>query len=521
MERYKFDFVIVGTGLAGLYSALYASKNWKVALITKSTIELSNSYWAQGGIAAAIDKNDSPELHYEDTIKTGRGLCNPKAVEILVNEGCERILELIEMGMPFDKQNGNIALGLEGGHSKRRILHSGGDATGKEIVRFVSKFVENNSNITIFENTLVHKLICNEKTCAGVSAYNWQSKKNITLAGQVILAAGGASAIYQRTTNPHTSVGEGVTLAFDTGAEIESMEFIQFHPTSFYSGTDETFLISEAVRGEGAYIVNEKGERFLKERQKKAELAPRDVISEAIYFEMKKYGMPNVYLDLRHLDAKKIKQRFSNIYGEALKYKVDITNDLVPIAPAAHYMIGGIKTGLNGETNLNGLFAVGEIASTGVHGANRLASNSLLECLVFAKRTVDFAGQLPIEINNEAVEKNSFTVNKGNETGYLLHKNEIAKMMTDKVGIVRSKESLIEAEKSFREKLEDADDDNEYYSSRSKSLFEVARLITKSALLREESRGCHLRPDFPNENDKMKFTIVQKKKEGSKFLSIK
>lgn len=521
MERYKFDFVIVGTGLAGLYSALCASKNWKVALITKSTIELSNSYWAQGGIAAAIDKDDSPELHYEDTIKTGRGLCRTDAAEILVNEGRERIFELIKMGMPFDKQNGNIALGLEGGHSKRRILHSGGDATGKEIVGFISKFVENNSNITIFENTLVHKLICNEKTCVGVSAYNWHSKKNNTLTGQVILAAGGASAIYQRTTNPHTSVGEGLTLAYDAGAEIESMEFIQFHPTSFYSGTDETFLISEAVRGEGAYIVNEKGKRFLKEQQKKAELAPRDVISEAIYFEMKKSGKPNVYLDLRHLNAKKIKERFSNIYGEALKYNVDITNDLVPIAPAAHYMIGGIKTGLNGETNLNGLFAVGEIASTGVHGANRLASNSLLECLVFAKRAVDFAAQSSNEMNDDVAKKNSFSVNKENEAEYLLHKNEIAKTMTDKVGIVRSKESLTGAEKSFSEKLNFIVDDNEYYSSRSKNLLEVALLITNAALLRKESRGCHLRSDFPNENEQMKFTIVQKKNDESKYLSIK
>lgn len=524
MHDYRFDYVIVGSGLAGLYSAVLASKHSKVALITKSTIVQSNSYWAQGGIAAVIDNDDKTEFHLEDTLEAGRGLCNNEAAKVLVTEGSDRIIEFIDMGMKFDAKDGKIALGLEGGHSRRRVLHAGGDATGREIVNFIIKFVENNKNITIFENTLVHKLLLNNDRCCGVHAYNFVENKNLTITGKsVFIAAGGASAIYTRTTNPHTSLGEGISLAYDAYAEIESMEFIQFHPTSFYSESGETFLISEAVRGEGAYLVNHKGERFLKGTEVLSELAPRDVVAEAIVNEMASSGKPNVFLDLRHLNPIKIKNRFANIYSEALKHGIDITTDLVPVAPAAHYMIGGIKTGLNGQTNINGLYAVGEVASTGVHGANRLASNSLLECLVFAKRAVDHS-----VIKNESFQKTAgkseeynFKINQDAETEYVSIKNTISKIMSDNAGIIKREDSLLDAKK-YLEELGNSRkfDDKEYYSSRLKSMIEISLLIVNCALLRKESRGCHNRKDYPNENENMKFTIVQKKNESPKFVSV-
>lgn len=504
---HKFDLIIVGSGLAGLYSAWCASKTKRVAVITKSTLELSNSSWAQGGIAAAIGDDDSPQFHFEDTLRTGCGLCNPKAVEILVNEGRERVLELIRLGMPFDKQDGHIALGLEGGHSRRRILHSGGDVTGRETVRFTSKLLANNPNITFFENTLVYKILKKENTCRGVLAYNWQKQECLTLNGPVLLATGGGSAIYSRTTNPHTAVGEGLSMAFDAGAGLESMEFIQFHPTAFYSGGNNTFLISEAVRGEGAYIINQEGRRFVKDLHPMAELAPRDIVSKMIFNEIETSGHPNVYLDLRHLDALKMKSRFSNIAAEAAKYHVDITTDLVPIAPAAHYMIGGVKTTVDGETNIPGLFAVGEIASTGIHGANRLASNSLLECLVFAHRAVK-ACQFMGEVEKQ---EGKFFIDKKTEAESLAYKNEISEVMTECVGIVRNEASLKKAQQFISPMLDF--DPEEYFSSRARSLQQVASFITNAALSRCESRGCHYRSDFPEADNSWTKTTTRKSSE--------
>lgn len=529
MDRYQFDFVIIGAGLAGLYSALHASKYGTVALITKTTIEISNSYLAQGGIAAAIDPNDSPQLHFEDTIKAGSGLCNKRAVDILVNEGKERVIDLIKMGMSFDKENGNITFGLEGGHSRNRVLHAGGDATGKEVVNFILKFIYNNERIKIFENTLIYKLFVVDNECYGAYAFNHLDKINFLITGKVtILATGGASAIYSYSTNPHTSVGEGIWLAYDTSAKIESMEFIQFHPTAFYTGTDETFLISEAVRGEGAFLVNHEGRRFL-QNENTSELATRDIVSEAIFNELKKSGKPNVFLKLDHLDKNKIKNRFSNIYNEALKYGIDITKDPVPVTPAAHYMVGGIKTGLNAETNISRLYAVGEVASTGVHGANRLASNSLLECLVFSKRAVEHSvnfvstrqSSSNAEMKFSSYTTAMFKVDDNRSENFINVKNYIAKLLWENVGILRSKDSL-EFSMNELDKLLNhyPNNENEYYTGRIISLINVAKMITRGALLREESRGCHRREDFPNENEKFKVTIVQQKNKEPIFVSI-
>jgi len=512
MNELRFDFVIIGAGLAGLYSALHAAKFGTVALITKTTLEVSNSYLAQGGIAAAIAEDDSPVMHIGDTLKAGRGLCNRSAVEILINEGKEAIQSLIDMGMPFDIADGKILFGLEGGHSKRRILHAGGDSTGRELVNFILPFVQKNKKIKLFENIFVYQLIGEDESCAGVRCFDLDGQNSFSIASKcIIIASGGASAIYSRTTNPPSSIGEGIFLAYKIGAEVESMEFVQFHPTAFYSERGDSFLISEAVRGEGAFLVNHEGKRFL-DRWNSNELSPRDVVAEAIFFELKKNGTPNVFLKLDHLDPAAIKKRFGTIYEEALKNNIDITKDLIPVAPAAHYMVGGIKTGLNGETNISRLYAVGEAASTGVHGANRLASNSLLECLVFSRRAVEHAA-LNLDSSNSSFKSNySLSFNEENHELLNLARKRIGQIMWDHVGIVRDKTSL---EKALNELCDIENDlkhnDEEYFHRRIRSIIEVAKMITQSALLREESRGCHNRTDFPDEDSHLRKTIVLRK----------
>jgi L-aspartate oxidase len=520
MEKYSYDFVIVGAGLAGLYSAMHASRFGKVAVITKTTLDNSNSYWAQGGIAAAVAQNDSPLLHYQDTIKVGRNLCNEDAVKILVNEGKERVEELINLGMPFDKENGKIVFGLEGGHSIRRVLHASGDATGKELVNFVLKLIHDNKNIKIIENTLVYNLIADGNECFGVYAYDFDSKKDLIINGKAtIIASGGGSAIYSRSTNPHTSIAEGIVLAYNAGVKIESMEFIQFHPTAFYYPNGETFLISEAIRGEGAYLVNSKNERFLQDHYM-TELSPRDVVSEAIFHEMMESGEPNVFLKLDHLNPEKIITRFPTIYHEALKYGIDIIKNPIPVAPAAHFMVGGIKTGLNSETNIKRLYAVGEVASTGVHGANRLASNSLLECIVFGKRAVDHAFTLSASIEykfNQNI-KTTFKVDSTKEQNHSKLKEEIANLLWLNVGIIRTANTLKSALNELNRYSNFDFDENEYFSSREKCLILIAELITRSALLREESRGCHLRKDFTDEKADFRKLIVHQKGKESLFI---
>ena len=521
MNQNKFDFIIIGAGLAGLYAALNATKYGTVALITKTTLEVSNSYLAQGGIAASIAEDDSPALHVDDTLKTGRGLCYHDAVDILINEGRQIIQSLIEQGMMFDNLNGKISLGLEGGHSKRRVLHAGGDSTGKELVNFLVPLVQKEKNIKLFENIFVYELINHEASCKGIRCFDLDRQTSFNIVGRsTIIASGGASAIYSRTTNPSSSVGEGIYLAYNIGAEIESMEFIQFHPTVFYSEHGETFLISEAVRGEGAYLVNHEGKRFLTESNY-TELSPRDVVSEAVFSEIQRSGKPNVFLKLDHLDPLMIRKRFKNIIDEAQKNNIDITKDLVPVAPAAHYTVGGIKTGLNGETNISGLYAIGEAASTGVHGANRLASNSLLECLVFAKRTIEYSvlnptSSLPCNINNQ-----KFRIDERNREKFQLIRESIGIILWENAGIIKSKSGLASVLHKLS-KIENSIniEDDEYYGYKIRSLLSVAGMIIQSAIVREESRGCHKRSDFPAENPDMLKTIVLKKGNGPRFCEL-
>ncbi len=510
MLHKQFDYLIIGSGLAGLYSAYYASRFGKVAILTKSKLDVSNSYYAQGGVAAVTDPKDFPQYHLEDTLTAGRGLCDYIPVEILVNEGPDRIKDLIELGMQFDKENGKLALGLEGGHHQRRILHAGGDSTGKELTLFMIKEVLNNANIEIFEDQIVFELLVENKVCAGAKSYNILDNTNLLIeAKNTILASGGASAVYQRTTNPHTTVGDGINLAYAAGAEIADMEFIQFHPSSFYSKEGYTFLISEAVRGEGAHLLNSKGERFMLAIHPLAELAPRDIVARSIFDQMKQSKSNHVILSLKHLDGQKIKNRFPSINKNCEKSGVDMSQE-IPIAPAAHYMVGGIKTGLHGETNISRLYACGEVASSGVMGANRLASNSLLECLVFGKRAIDHAKDSSSLKNSFPLNQTEMHVNSELEKSFLNHSNEIANEMNLKAGITRNEKELTEVI-SLINTIENTFpfEPNEYYSVRLKNLIRVCSLLTTAALARQESRGGHFREDFPKEKSRFLTHSIQ------------
>jgi len=515
--KHKSGFLIIGSGLAGLYAALYASNFGEVTVLTKSTIEQSNTYWAQGGIAAAVDPEDSPVFHLEDTIKAGRGLCNKEAAEILVIEGRNRVLDIIKLGMKFDSGKKGFELSLEGGHTKRRVLHSGGSSTGKEIVEFLITSVKKRPRIKVLENTTVIDLISDGKCCYGAIAFRESPmNKMFLLSRSTILATGGAAGIYLKTTNPPGAIGQGISLAFRSGAEISDLEFVQFHPTALYTKNGPSFLISEAIRGEGARLLNHSGERFMRNYHELGELAPRDVVSMAIFKEMKTSGKNFVFLSLNELDPIVIKKRFSNIYDFCLKNGLDITNVPIPVAPAAHYTIGGAKTGLMGETNINGLFACGEVACSGVHGANRLASNSLLECIVFAKRAVDGAREYDSDnrINNDLSKyKKIFQLDSSSSQKEFLIKinNAISTLMTKRVGIVRSEEELKISIKELEKLSELTNELTGYNKLMIQDMIDLCSLIANAALMRNESRGAHIRDDFPDEDPNFKAHIVWKR----------
>lgn len=522
IEIKEFDTIVVGSGLAGLTAAYHASKNGNVAIITKSQLDTSNSYYAQGGIASVTDKNDSFESHIQDTLTAGRGLCDIDSVKILVTEGQKCVQELISLGMQFDQQDGEFFLGLEGGHSHRRILHAGGDATGKGLTCFLLQKVLEQKNIIAFEYTTVVDLLVKDQKCTGVQAFEFTSGKNILFKSKAtIIATGGLSRIYDRSTNPHTATGDGIALAYQAGAALADIEFIQFHPSALYIPGEDAFLISEAVRGEGAWLLNSAGERFMPDIHPLAELAPRDVVAYSIFKQMQQSHTNFVYLSLKHLNPELVKHRFSTIYNTLLKYKIDITTDLLPVAPAAHYMVGGIQTDLNGETNIKGLFACGEVASTGVMGANRLASNSLLECLAYGKRAALKAATLKdIDFSMDAV--NPIELNNKNETHFLEIKNQLAELMSKNAGIVRSAEKLTEAlielthlKNQLPEKID------EYNILKIKHIIDICTLICESALIRTESRGGHIREDYPEENPELCVHLIQQKDKDYTFQKIR
>ncbi len=495
--------------LAGLYVAYHAAAYGKVALLTKCGITESNSYFAQGGIAAVTDEDDAPGLHFEDTIIAGRGLCDYPAVHILVNEGPQRIQELIDLGMHFDMEDGSLALGLEGGHHRKRILHAGGDATGRMITHFMIEKVIGHPAIDIFENHSVIGILKENGQCYGVRSWSFAEGKEVLFPGaNTILTLGGASAIYKRTTNPHTTIGDGLALAYNAGCEIADMEFVQFHPSALYRDAEEAFLISEAVRGEGAHLINLRGERFMPAIHELAELAPRDVVTQAIYRQMQEYGDTHVWLSLQHLDPERIKSRFPNIYEKCREYGHDLC-DRIPVAPAAHYTVGGVRTDLNGQTNLSRLFVCGELASTGIMGANRLASNSLIECLVFGKRAVEFSRRHQPDARQPEFRP-VYRCDGRKVSSYVELKRSVAEIMTRYAGIIREKHLLLEG----MERLDGLERNipevyDEYYTVISRNLITVAKLIIYSALYRQESRGGHFRSDYPAEDPDFLFHIIQ------------
>ncbi|MGL5683859.1 MAG: L-aspartate oxidase [Marinifilaceae bacterium] len=510
----KFDYIVVGSGLAGLYAAFKAAAHGTVAILTKSQIEESNSYFAQGGIAAVTDEDDDPSLHFEDTIIAGRGLCDHPAVEILVNEGPERISELIAEGMHFDMEDGSLALGLEGGHHRKRILHAGGDATGRMVTTFMIGKVLNHPNITILQQHSVLGLLTDNGVCYGVRAWDHsQDKELLFYADNTFLTLGGTSAIYKRTTNPHTTIGDGLAIAYEAGCEVVDLEFIQFHPSAMCIESEEAFLISEAVRGEGAHLINQRGERFMTTIHELAELAPRDIVAQSIYKEMMKHNDDFVWLSLKHLDPAMIKHRFPTIYQKCKDYDIDMCNR-IPVAPAAHYTVGGVRTDTEGRTSIKHLFVCGELASSGIMGANRLASNSLIECLVFGKRAVDATLTDP-KIDKQVSFIPRYYVNPQHQAGYEQLKKDVSRIMTRHAGIIRTEECLkagLEKIDALQQSLPEPR--NEYYRQVSRNLLKVAQLIIRSALYREESRGGHFRSDFPTTNENYRCHVVQKQDEG-------
>lgn len=520
MEKKIVDFLIIGSGVAGLRAAIELAPHGKVLVVTKDKPSESTTEYAQGGIAVALSDEDEIGIHFDDTLRAGDGLCRKEAVKILVEEGPERIIELISWGAEFDKEGTKLDFTMEAAHSRRRILHAHGDSTGREIVRVLLEKASSFSSIETYPFSFTIDLNIKDGECHG--AYILKNKEIILiLAKATIMATGGAGQVFSRTTNPPVSTGDGMSVAFRAGAILEDMEFIQFHPTSLYSPLAPQFLLSEAMRGEGAVLRNIHKERFMMDYHPMAELAPRDVVSRAIISEMVKTKSDYVYLDLRHLGKEFLKNRFPRIYSTCLQYNIDITKEMVPVSPAAHYVMGGIKTDTNGASNIKGLYAAGEVACTGVHGANRLASNSLLEGLVFGAKAGKAALNTPIN-NGQltmSIKESTFNSLRFAECSSIPDheeiRHELRKLMWERVGIIRCAESLGYAKKRISEWL--------FIKERMpltrrelelKNMLFVAQLITEASLLRKGSVGAHYRSDYPEKGEGWQRHIIWFFKKG-------
>ncbi|MEX0609018.1 MAG: L-aspartate oxidase [Balneolaceae bacterium] len=521
MPTNNFDFLVIGSGIAGLTFALKAAELGKVAVVTKREMMEANTAYAQGGIAGVLGSgDDSFEKHIQDTLTAGAGLCNKEAVELVVREGPRLIQELIDYGVQFTKKNGKLDLGREGGHSENRIIHAA-DATGFEIENVMVKQVRNHPNIEIFEHHFAMELLTEhhlgedtEKAddihCYG--AYVLDEKNDLVrriLAKVTVLASGGAGEVYLHTTNPPIATGDGIAMAYRAKAGIDNMEFVQFHPTSLNIPEANSFLISEAVRGFGGVLRNSAGEAFMAEYDSRKELAPRDIVARAIDHQLKKRGDESVYLDVTHLNADEIMEEFPTIYETCLRYGLDITKDQIPVVPATHYTCGGISTDLHGQTTIHQLFACGETASTGLHGANRLASNSLLESLVFADRAIKKASEQieDISFREDLPEwDESGTVNTEEWVLISHNRQELKQIMWDYVGIVRSNLRLQRAMRRIELLNEEVED---FYNRTRvsvplcelRNLVSVGYMIVRAAMQRKESRGLHYNTDYPVLND--------------------
>ena len=506
IKKEYHDVIIIGSGIAGVYTALETSQEYDIAILTKETLDISNSVLAQGGIAVSLDKKDSPELHLKDTLYAGAGLCNEDTVRVLVNEAASNIEALCNFGVNFDRKNQQeLALTREAAHSMNRIIHAG-DTTGKEVCDKLISVVKTRKNISIRERTFVIDMITEDGVCKGVLAYDEdEGELKFFVSNIVVCATGGYGQLYSNTTNPEVATGDGICMAYRAGAELMDLEFIQFHPTVLYHPQNKNFLISEAVRGEGALLRNINGKRFMPEYHELNELAPRDVVSRAIFEEMKRTGSDCVYLDIIFKDKDYLENRFPNIYKTCLSYGIDITKDYIPVAPAEHYCMGGIRADVHGKTNIKGFFTCGESACNGIHGANRLASNSLLEGLVF--------GRL-IAAQADSILKDSMSKPSDSSFEYMTErwpkdldkaamKLDIQREMTENVGIIRNLKGLDKAMvKILRYKdLTDDMKNESLHDYELQNIILLSRLVVESALEREESRGAHFRSDFSRTDD--------------------
>jgi L-aspartate oxidase len=517
----RFDFLVIGSGIAGLSFALKAAELGSVAIVTKRARAESNTAWAQGGIASVTSTEDSFELHVKDTLNAGAGLCDEGVVRRIVTDGPARIRELIEFGVAFDERelpdgSHELDLGREGGHSKRRILHAR-DLTGREIERALLAAIERAPNVTVFENHIAVDLITLGKLglastdrCLGAYVLDEATGEVATLrSDRVVLATGGCGKVYLYTTNPSIATGDGVAMAWRAGARIANMEFIQFHPTCLFHPQARSFLISEAVRGEGARLIDGKGRTFMEKYDARKELAPRDIVARAIDAEMKRTGARCVYLDITHQPAEFVRERFPNIHETCLGLGIDITRQPIPVVPAAHYQCGGVQTDENGASSLRGLYAIGEVACTGLHGANRLASNSLLEACVLAHRCCASIASQPPPTTDSALDDlalpawTSADAVAVDELVVIYHNwDEIRRLMWDYVGIVRTDKRLQRAAARLRNLEREIAEFYWGYKLTTdllelRNLATVAALIVDSALLRKESRGLHYTLDHP------------------------
>lgn len=538
MKYSKYSTIIVGSGIAGLYAALKIEQQAKlpdgIMLITKSKLGESNSKYAQGGMVAVLKENkcDSTESHISDTIKAGAGLSEFNTVKFISENSDKVVKDLLNFGVEFDRdKDGNLCFTKEAAHSVRRILHSGGDATGKMIEKSLVEQVQNNNNIDVYEEgTVVELLINSNGECRGVLVFNNMTGEYETVySPAVILATGGIGQLYKYTTNPEGATGDGLAIAYNAGAVMQDMEFVQFHPTALAFDDDvNRFLISEAVRGEGAKLVDADGMEFMAKYDERKELAPRDIVTRANYNEMMRNHLANVYLNASCIDKAKLAERFPTISKKCLEHGIDISKDFIPVAPAAHYFMGGIRTDVEGRTSINGLFAIGEVSSTGLHGGNRLASNSLLECVVCAYEVADFLktqnldAPKSIDANIKSIiDQYSEEDEDVEQIDTDVFKAELKDIMWNYCGILRDEKSLMTALEKLDElkskfpRTRKCQTKTEYEF---KNMLTVARMIVVSALGRKESRGAHYRLDYLKTSEECTHSHITKKEGEPEFV---
>ncbi len=506
IPHYFADIFVIGGGLAGLRAAIACDPGLSVLVVTKDKWRESNSQYAQGGIAGVMSPLDSFQEHVEDTLVAGGALCDREVVEMVVRAGPDRIQELIDWGTKFDADGDELLLGREGGHGRHRILHAMGDATGAEIMRAVIQKSRQAANIQMWQETFTLDLFVQDGVCRGALVWNPYHGKTFIWAKQTILCTGGTGQVYRETTNPLVATGDGHAMAFRAGAEVRDMEFVQFHPTVLYIAGGSRSLITEAMRGEGAQLIDSAGHRFMPEYDERAELAPRDIVAQAIVSQMEKTRRPNVFLSLKHLDSDFVRNRFPGIAKTCAEFGIDIARDPIPVRPGAHYMMGGVTVDNEGQTSLPGLWAAGEVTSSGLHGANRLASNSLLEGIVYGVRAGEAASRKALSIADDlrALPLRNEPLETPTEPLDLADiRNTLKSFMWRAAGVRREQESLREARLVI-------DGWCRYVLPRQftscdawelQNMVVVARLIVEAALRREESRGTHLRADFPDRVD--------------------